>query len=147
NYLSTGYSVPMPPEDFWNIAGRAGRVSQGQLGVVALVATNEAEVTARKTFIHRNTGDLNSALIQLAQTAGDKLSDLGRIVYSDPEWSSFLQYLVHTYRQMGQPSNFADQIEQVLRGTLGFEKLRASNSQIARRLLSGIATYVSYLRT
>jgi hypothetical protein len=141
------YGEPMPAEDFWNIAGRAGRVSQGQLGVVALVATNEAEVAARKTFIHRNTGDLNSALIQLAQTAGDKLSDLGRIVYSDPEWSSFLQYLVHTYRQMGQPSNFADQIEQVLRGTLGFEKLRASNSQIARRLLSGIATYVTYLRT
>lgn len=144
-YSSKGYSVPMPAEDFWNIAGRAGRVSQGQLGVVALVAEDESKVAERRGFICRNTGDLNSALIQLAQSAGDKLSDLGRIVYSDPEWSSFLQYLVHTYRQMGQPSNFADQIEQVLRGTLGFEKLRASNSQIARRLLSGIATYVTYL--
>jgi superfamily II DNA/RNA helicase len=135
----------MPPEDFWNIAGRAGRVSQGQLGVVALVARDETEISKRQDFIRRNTGDLNSALIQLAQAAGDELSDLGRIVYSHPEWSSFLQYLVHTYRQMGQPSNFADQIEQVLRGTLGFEKLRASNSQIARRLLDGIRTYVSYM--
>jgi hypothetical protein len=46
---------------------------------------------------------------------------------------------------MGEPANFADQIEQVLRGTLGFEKLRASSSQIARRLLTGIDDYVTYM--
>lgn len=136
------YGQSMPPEDFWNIAGRAGRVSQGQLGVVALVAKDEGEVAQRREFINRNTGDLNSALIQLAQAASGELTDLGRIVYSHPEWSSFLQYLVHTYRQMGAPSNFADQIEQVLRGTLGFEKLRATDSQLARRLLAGVRTYV-----
>lgn len=139
------YGVPMPPEDFWNIAGRAGRVSQGQLGVVGLVAENEQQVEDRIAFINRNTGDLNSALIQLAQKAGDNLDDLGKIVYRSPEWSSFLQYLAHTYRQMGEPSNYADQIEQVLRGTLGFEKLRSSQSRIAQRLLSGIRNYSSYL--
>ncbi|MFU4917965.1 DEAD/DEAH box helicase [Pseudomonas aeruginosa] len=139
------FGQDMPPEDFWNIAGRTGRVSQGQLGVVALVAKDESEVAQRREFINRNTGDLNSALIQIARAAADGLEDLGRIVYHHPEWSSFLQYLAHTYRQMGQPSNFADQIEQVLRGTLGFEKLRVSDSQIARRLLNGIHRYVDYL--
>ena len=139
------FGQDMPAEDFWNIAGRAGRVSQGQLGVVALVAKDEAEVEKRRDFINRNTGDLNSALIQLAQAAASELTDLGGIVYRHPEWSSFLQYLAHTYRQMGQPANFADQIEQVLRGTFGFERLRTSNSQIARNLLSGIRTYVSYM--
>lgn len=139
------YGNTMPAEDFWNIAGRAGRVSQGQLGVVALVAENEQQISERRDFINRNTGDLNSALIKLAQKAGEALDDLGRIVYRSPEWSSFLQYLAHTYRQMGEPDNFADQIEQVLRGTLGFEKLRSSESQIARRLLSGIRTYATYL--
>lgn len=139
------YGQPMPPEDFWNIAGRAGRVSQGQLGVVALVAKNESEVAQRREFIGRATGDLNSSLIKLAQTTADELSDLGMIVYRHPEWSSFLQYLVHTYRQLGAPANFADQVEQVLRGTLGFEKLRASNSRIASRLLGGIRSYVSYI--
>lgn len=141
------FGESMPAEDFWNIAGRAGRVSQGQLGVVALVARDEAEAADRKEFIHRNTGDLNSALIQIAQAAGELMSDLGKIVYSRPEWSSFLQYLVHTYRQMGQPANFAEQIEQVLRGTLGFEKLRASNGLLARQLLAGIEAYIAYLRT
>ena len=139
------YGQPMPPEDFWNIAGRAGRVSQGQLGVVALVARGEGEVAQRRQFIGRATGDLNSALIKLAQATADELSDLRMIVYRHPEWSSFLQYLVHTYRQLGAPANFADQIEQVLRGTLGFEKLRASNSRIASQLLGGIRNYVSYI--
>jgi len=139
------FGQDMPAEDFWNIAGRAGRVSQGQLGVVALVAKDEAEVAKRRDFINRSTGDLNSALIQLAQAAAGELTNLGLIVYHHPEWSSFLQYLAHTYRQMGQPANFADQIEQVLRGTFGFERLRTSNSQIARSLLSGIRSYVSYM--
>ncbi|WP_287811856.1 DEAD/DEAH box helicase [Advenella sp.] len=145
HYPQGKQSVPMPPEDFWNIAGRAGRVSQGQLGVVALVAKDDSEVAQRREFINRNTGDLNSALIQLAQAAAEKLENLGGLVYSNPEWSSFLQYLAHTYRQMGKPANFADQIEQVLRGTLGFEKLRAANSRIAQRLLGGIRFYVDDL--
>lgn len=145
HYPQGKQSVPMPPEDFWNIAGRAGRVSQGQLGVVALVAKDENEVAQKREFINRNTGDLNSALIQLAQAAAEKLENLGGLVYSNPEWSSFLQYLAHTYRQMGKPANFADQIEQVLRGTLGFEKLRAANSRIAQRLLGGIRFYVDDL--
>lgn len=139
------FGQDMPAEDFWNIAGRAGRVSQGQLGVVALVAKDEEEVVKRRDFINRNTGELNSALIQLAQAAAGELTDLGKIVYHHPEWSGFLQYLAHTYRQMGQPSTFADQIEQVLRGTFGFERLRTSNSQLARSLLTGIRSYVSYM--
>jgi hypothetical protein len=139
------YGQTMPPEDFWNIAGRAGRVSQGQLGVVALVARDQNEVAKRREFIESQTGDLNSALIKLAQSAADLLTDLGGIVYRHPEWSSFLQYLVHTYRQMGAPANFADQVEQVLRGTLGFEKLRTTDNQLARLLLIGIRNYVDYI--
>ena len=30
------YGQDMPPEDFWNIAGRAGRIDQGDLGIIAL---------------------------------------------------------------------------------------------------------------
>jgi hypothetical protein len=74
------------------------------------------------------------------------MGDLGAIVYSHPEWSTFVQYLAHTYRQMGQPENFADEIEQVLRGTFGFEKLRAQDPTLANRLLDGIHSYTHYLQ-
>lgn len=140
------YTQDMPPEDFWNIAGRAGRVDQGSLGVVALVAKDDEKAQTLEDFINRQSGDLNSALIAMAQEAGDLLEDLGKIVYSHPEWSSFLQYLTHTYRQMGQPQDFIDQIEQVLRGTLGFAALRQNNPSQANSLLKGIRTYSEYFQ-
>lgn len=144
-YPDNKQMVDMPPEDFWNIAGRAGRVGQGSLGVVALVADTNAKAETLKEFINKQSGDLNSALVKLAMEA-DNLTDLGSIVYRNPEWSCFLQYLAHTYRQMGKPETFIEQVEQVLRGTLGFEKLRAHNSTLANKLLSGIHTYTDYLR-
>lgn len=140
------YGVDMPPEDFWNIAGRAGRISQGQLGVVALVAKNQEKADTLRTFINKQSGELNSALVALAMAAGDLMVNLEAIVYHHPEWSTFVQYLAHTYRQMGQPGGFADEIEQVLRGTFGFEKLRSQNSALASRLLSGIHAYTQYLQ-
>lgn len=140
------YGKDMPPEDFWNIAGRAGRISQGSLGIVALVAGNQSKADDLRRFINKQSGELNSALISLAREAGDLMGDLGSIVYSHPEWSTFVQYLAHTYRQMGQPEGFADEIEQVLRGTFGFEKLRAKDSALANQLLEGIRSYTQYLQ-
>lgn len=136
----------MPPEDFWNIAGRAGRIGQGSLGVVALVADNKSKLTTLRNFINQQSGALNSALIRLSKEAHDMLNDLGGIVYRYPEWSTFVQYLAHTYRQMGEPESFADEIEQILRGTFGFEKLRNQDVSLANRLLDGIRNYTNYLR-
>jgi hypothetical protein len=140
------YGTDMPPEDFWNIAGRAGRISQGRLGVIALAADSANKADALRKFINKQSGTLNSALISLAREAGDLMRDLGGIVYTHPEWSTFVQYLAHTYRQMGKPEGFADEIEQVLRGTFGFEKLRAADSMLANYLLDGIHSYTTYLQ-
>ncbi|RFC35330.1 MAG: Replicative superfamily II helicase [Candidatus Nitrotoga sp. SPKER] len=139
------YGQDIPPADFWNIAGRAGRVDHGSLGVVALAAGDDVKADKLREFIHRQTGELNSALIRLVADAGDLIDDLQGIVYFRPEWSAFLQYLAHTYKQMGRPQSFADQIEQILRGTLGFGKLRAANANQANRLLISIRTYADYL--
>lgn len=140
------YGEDMPPEDFWNIAGRAGRIGQGDLGVVALASESEERTAALRTFINQQAGDLSSALIQMADKAKDLLSNLGMIVYLHPEWSSFLQYLAHTYQQMGKPATFGDEIEQVLRNTYGFSKLRVQKPQQASSLLAGIHAYADYIR-
>jgi DEAD/DEAH box helicase/Helicase conserved C-terminal domain len=140
------YGEDMPPEDFWNIAGRAGRVGQDSLGIVALVAESANKAAILKKFIDKQSGELNSALIALAIEASDAVSDLRTIVYKYPSWSTFVQYLSHTYRQMGEPVGFADQIEQILRGTFGFEKLRAQHPSLANKLLEGVHIYADYLR-
>ena len=139
----SGRYFDMPPEDFWNIAGRAGRVDQGSLGAQQLAE-----------FIDKQSGNLNSALIsmvietqELAQKLAykldkDLLEDLGKAIFYRPEWSSFLQYLTHTYRQMDCPPDFIDKIEEILRGTFGFGHLRQHYPKQAHTLLSGINDYV-----
>ena len=47
---------------------------------------------------------------------------------------------------MGQPEGFADEAEQVLRNTFGFEKLRTQDSILANRLLDGVRAYTQYLQ-
>src|SRR5690606_34982769 len=123
-----------------------GRISQGQLGVVVLVANDQEKAETLRTYINQQSGELNSELITLAREAGELMGDLGAIVYTHPEWSTFVQYLTHTYRQMGKPAGFSDEIEQVLRGTFGFEKLRNHDSTLANLLLSGIRSYAQYLQ-
>ncbi|MBI2566066.1 MAG: DEAD/DEAH box helicase [Candidatus Schekmanbacteria bacterium] len=141
------YGQDMPPEDFWNIAGRAGRVDQGDLGIVALAGHNDARAEKLKELIGRSVGALNSTLIEMVQRA----DALGKLLHLEtlswqPGWSSFLQYLAHTYRQIGSHERFAAEVEQVLRGTLGFQALRKSHKSWADSLVQGVYNYAERIK-
>ncbi|BDV43390.1 hypothetical protein GURASL_23130 [Geotalea uraniireducens] len=136
------YGEDMPPEDFWNLAGRAGRVDHGSVGIVALAATDEQKATKLREFVGQQVTSLNSTLIAMVQAviATGAPLELHRLFHL-PEWSAFLQYLAHTYRQIGDPQRFANEIEQVLRGTLGFQNLRRTRSDWANRLVASVQAY------
>ena len=141
------YGKEMPPEDFWNIAGRAGRVDQGDIGVIALAAHNDAKRQELDTYIERSVGELASTLIDMVREVQDEgdLFQLEKLAWQ-PEWSSFLQYLAHTYRQIGNHERFAAEVEQVLRGTLGFRTLRRSHQGWADRLMRGVYNYAERIK-
>jgi hypothetical protein len=141
------YGQDMPPEDFWNIAGRAGRIDQGDLGIVVLAAHSAAKAKELEKFIARSVGTLNSTLIDMVQKAANegKLLQLESLAWQ-PGWSSFLQYLAHTYRQIGSHERFAAEVEQVLRGTLGFQALRKSQKGWADSLVQGVYNYAERIK-
>lgn len=141
------YGQDMPPEDFWNIAGRAGRVDQGDLGIVALAGHNDDKEKAINDFIGKSVGGLNSTLIDMIQdlSSDADLLQLQTLAWK-PGWSAFLQYLAHTYRQINDHERFAAEIEQVLRGTLGFQTLRKSHSAWANRLVNGVYNYAEGIK-
>lgn len=140
------YGELMPPEDFWNIAGRAGRVDQGQVGVIALAAPSEAKARDLRNFTNNNVLALNSTLVSMVQAAMREYGqiDLRRLSVHE-QWSAFVQYLAHTYRQIGDHDRFAAEVEQVLRGTLGFRSLRSENSGWANALISSVRNYAEGL--
>lgn len=132
----------IPPEDFWNLAGRTGRVDHGSIGIVALAANDDARSAVLREFISRQVTSLNSTLVDMVRKVMQSGRDLDLHSLSyQPEWSAFLQYLAHTYRQIGNPQRFATEVEQVLRGTLGFQVLRRSNAPWANRLIVGVQEY------
>lgn len=136
------YGQDMPAADFWNLAGRAGRVDQGQVGLIAFASPDPARDSTLRTFIGRNVLSLNSTLVQMVTDALSVASeiDLSALAYRE-EWSAFVQYLAHSYRQIGDPKLFASELEQVLRGTFGFQELRSGNLQNALELLRSVRVY------
>lgn len=141
------YRIDMPPQDFWNIAGRSGRVDQGDLGVVALAAQDNAKQQVLEKFIGESVGELNSTLIDMMKAVADagSLLRLESLSYQ-PNWSAFVQYLAHTYRQIDNHEQFATQVEQVLRGTLGFQDLRKSHEGWANGLVQGVYNYAERIK-
>ena len=141
------YGQDMPPEDFWNIAGRAGRIDQGDLGIIALSGHDNSKVSKLSDYVAQAVGELNSTLVDMVQ----KVESTGSLLELDslawkPAWSTFLQYLAHTYRQIGNHERFAAEIEQVLRGTLGFQSLRRSHRSWADDLVSGVYNYAERIK-
>lgn len=136
-------TINMPPEDFWNIVGRAGRVNQESLGMVAFASNDEESEKDIKEFVSRNVTQLNSTLISMIDDAIKLgyINDLEKL-YWIPEWSSFLQYLVHSYKQINNQEKFLMQIEQVLRGTLGFQTLRSKDPYKANMFVSSVQKYI-----
>lgn len=137
----------MPAADFWNIAGRAGRVDQADLGIVAMTGRDDGEIDRLRTYIQQSVGHLNSTLVEMVQSVfqSGQLLNLHQIAWK-PEWSAFLQYLAHTYRQLDDHERFATEIEQILRGTLGFEALRKSHPGWADELVRGVRRYAERIK-
>ncbi len=140
------YGEDIPAPDFWNLAGRAYRVEQGEVGLIALAATDEVRAGKLRAFVGRQVTELNSTLVEMVRTAMDSYGHLDlRTLAHLPQWSAFVQYLAHTYRQIGDAEEFAEEIEQILRGTLGFQDLRRTDRGWAAELTRSVRTYAERL--
>lgn len=134
--LMTSYSYPyrnMPYSDFWNLAGRAGRINQRSLGVVGIAVKEDTGDDAIKAiaYVKNSTEDLVSVLVEMVNQAistGNDL-DLSSLAHQ-PEWSMFLQYISHMYKQSQNLQNFIADIEMTLKRTYGFNKLDNSKKRI-----------------
>jgi hypothetical protein len=135
-------TVPMHAADFWNLAGRVGRADQSRAGIVALAAPDTAKARVLRDFVQTQVVALNSTLVSMVEKALETGGELQlHTLFNRPEWSAFLQYLAHSFRQIGDPDKFSQQIDLVLRGTLGFQRLRESNFRVAQQLIESARAY------
>lgn len=143
------YSYPyktMPTKDFWNLAGRAGRMGQKSVGLIGIAVkkgVNPYETIKLTKFLSEKTSDLVSVLVKMVGDAtklGDEL-ELSTLFYR-PEWSSFLQYISHMYKQSKDLNNFLAEVEMTMRRTYGYNQLTEENKKI---LIKSVKEYAKTL--
>ena len=137
----------MSPAAFRNLAGRAGRLFQDTLGIVAFAAQEEEDATIEK-FVTRQVEDIASVLEQMVTDVLDRGWELNvtTLVPHDARWASFAQYLAHAYRRTGDHEQFVADTEKILRATWGYRRLSSSRPAAAEQLVEASRQYATTLR-
>ena len=132
--------------EFWNLAGRAGRLDQDSVGVVGLCKGNDQEKMIE--FLSRRTGALVSRLVvlldELAET-GD-LAELSQVLWQD-QWNDFRSYIAHLWAERRSLDAVLAESEQLLRQTYGYTSMRNDPEQRdkADALLNATKSYAQEL--
>lgn len=118
-----GSSVDISPRDFWNLAGRAGRIDHDSVGVIGLARGNDRE--AGIGFISRNTGALVSRLVTLLEDLAKQrdVAQLSEYLWQD-QWEDFRCYITHYWVEKQNLDALLADSEQLLRQTYGYNTLR-----------------------
>ncbi|MBD3202973.1 DEAD/DEAH box helicase [Candidatus Woesearchaeota archaeon] len=143
------YSYPligsMPSRDFWNLAGRAGRMDQKSVGIVGIAVDGKQSLQASnlKEYVGNTAEDLVSVLVKMVEDAMKLKSELNlRSLANFPEWSSFLQYISHMYKQSQDLQNFNAEVEITLKRTFGYNSLNQNEKTV---LLNAVKNYAEKL--
>lgn len=144
NYRDKTGTYKMPTKDFWNLVGRAGRMDQKSLGLVGITLSEQrlsSELADLSNYLQSAATDLASVLVKMvtdAMQVGDDFK-LSQFFYR-PEWSSFLQYLLHLFKQADDLKKFVAEIELTLRRTFGFNQLNENQKQFITEKVKEYAT-------
>ncbi len=133
-------------QDFWNIAGRAGRTHVDTLGVVVCPVHNEDKLQEVKEFLKGDAQAIVSQLSALLEKIDDiagqfNLSTLRNV----PQLSALLQFLAHAMRVSGD-ENVADEVEDLLRASLIYHQVQKQDTLKARRLVDLCRLYLRSIR-
>ncbi|HSH28147.1 MAG TPA: DEAD/DEAH box helicase, partial [Wenzhouxiangella sp.] len=139
-------SIEMSAREFWNLAGRAGRIDHDSVGVVGLAEGKDREAII--DFVRRNTGALASRLVSLLDelAAQGQLNNLDAVLWQD-QWEDFRCYVAHLWAEKKNLDAVLAESEQLLRQTYGYTTMRNDPAQRdkADALLNATKSYARRL--
>jgi len=91
--------------------------------------------------------ELASALEQMIEDTVERGWDLDlrRLVKNDAKWSSFVQYLAHSYRKIGDHAQFLTDTEKLLKRTYAYHRLIGHQPELAEQLIESTRVYAEQL--
>ena len=122
------HSIEMSPREFWNLAGRAGRIGHSSVGVLGLAEGNDRD--AMISFVSRTTGALVSRLVTLIDELVERgeLYQLSELLWQD-QWEDFRCYVAHLCAEKKNLDAVLADTEHLLRQTYGYTSLRNDPAQ------------------
>jgi len=146
--LSKGKDDTLSHNDFWNIAGRAGRAMVDNIGIVGFPINDSATYENRKEFLKKDAEIIASQISKLFDQAGNLIEDFGfklNEIRQYPELAALMQFLAHAMRISGS-SQIADELEDWLRSSLIFYQTQRENPKAARTLITLCRAYLASIR-
>ena len=140
----THRTTEMTPREFWNLAGRAGRIGHDSVGVVGIAEGKDRSEIVK--FVQARTGGLVSRLVtlldELASTG--ELAGLEDVMWKD-QWEDFRCYVAHLCAEARNLDAVSADSEQLLRNTYGYTTLRSDPERrdLADALLNATRVYAS----
>lgn len=125
------YGIPFKKREFWNLAGRAGRMNQDSVGVVGIADTNRANEI--RQYVRDAAGELVSQLVSVVaelDQANDGEAMLG--VLRNEQWEDYRCYVNHLVHEIGNLDRVIANVENSLRNTYGYRVLQESSEGQAR---------------
>ena len=122
------HSTEMSPREFWNLAGRAGRIGQNSVGVLGLAEGKDRDEVI--SFVSRTTGALVSRLVTLIDELAERgeLYQLSDLLWQD-QWEDFRCYVAHLLAEKKNLDAVLADTEHLLRQTYGYTSLRNDPEQ------------------
>src|SRR5439155_13261219 len=132
-------------QDFWNIAGRAGRTLMDHTGIVAFPVSREDKLRRIEEFLRGEAEAIVSQLSSLVDQA-DEIVQMFNLqgLKEWPELSPFLQFLAHAMRVARTPA-LAEEIEDLLRASLIYHQTRRRGAEFSRRLVDICRNYLGQI--
>ncbi|TFH47115.1 MAG: DEAD/DEAH box helicase [ANME-2 cluster archaeon] len=136
------YGNKMSYREFWNLAGRAGRVGQDNVGVVGIACDTAEKEKELIKYVKESTGDLTSRLITILNSLemSGKLNDLESMMYA-PQWEDFRCYIAHLLNDKKELQATLNEMDRMLSNTFGYSELKSINPRLSEQLLDTTKKY------
>jgi len=142
---TTGHQK-IPFNEFWNIAGRAGRAMKDHLGLIIFAARDNDDIKVYEEYLRGDASEVLSSIL------GDLLRieeinekfDLNFVAHY-PSLARFFQYLLHAIT-ISNYDSVVSEIDSILRSSLVYHQVGDVNSAHAKKLLQVARQYLQQVQ-
>ena len=136
------YGVPFKKREFWNLAGRAGRMNQDSVGVVGIAEANRSNEI--RSYVRDAAGELVSQLVTVvAELDAASTPETLIAVIQKEQWEDFRCYVNHLVHEIKNLDRVIASADSALRNTYGYRVLQETpqGRERAHKLLEATKHY------